>query len=303
MKPYETYQRLDKPLTKRDKEELGSNFWNEGKFNNYVLPLLKLTSKQTLIDMGCNAGLHLKMAEELGFEAIGVDSNKEAVERGKRWRDENGYHYKFILSNMEDAKVPVSDYTLFINSHYYFKEEDFIEYIKNLNTRYCIIVTAEKNHLKEDVAKADIESIRGYFKDWEEVGMIDTLPLKGKHSRKMQSICFKSGIDKVSVDSLDNGNAQQRDFLKQLDEHGDPFKTDYYRRLKDYRSKTTSRQEMWSDERLKKYMLERVKLYEDIKKNGPQEPIIVKGIRITDGNHRHDIIRHLGFKDIYIRRV
>ena len=107
---------------------------------------------------------------------------------------------------------------------------------------------------------------------------------------------------KVSVDSLDNGNAQQRDFLKQIDEGWRPQDTDYYRRYEDYRSKTTSKQKIWSEEKLVKYMQDYVELYEDIKKNGLKEPIIVRrrDNRIVDGNHRHEIFRHLGYKEIEV---
>ena len=107
---------------------------------------------------------------------------------------------------------------------------------------------------------------------------------------------------RLPVDALDNGNAQQREFLEQLDEGVHPLKTNYYKRLKHYRDRTTSNQQIWSKEKLIEYMYERVALYEDVKENGMKEPIIVdkKNNRIEDGNHRHDILRHLGHKEIEV---
>lgn len=107
---------------------------------------------------------------------------------------------------------------------------------------------------------------------------------------------------KVPINSLDNGNAQQKDFLKQIDAGRSPLETDYYRRYKDYRNKTTSNQRRWTEEELVKYMYDYVNLYEDIKKNGMNVPIKVrrKDNRIVDGNHRHEILRHLGYEEIEV---
>ena len=119
-------------------------------------------------------------------------------------------------------------------------------------------------------------------------------------------MCFKSpAIERVSIDSLDNGNGQQRGFLGELDQGIDVFQTRYCKRLQSYRGRTTSGQQKWTKNELTKYMHERVALYEDIKYNGVYEPLIVraKDNRIIDGNHRHDILRHLGYKTILVQKV
>src|SRR5574343_485811 len=101
MKPFETYQYLaGEPMTDRDKVEVGSKFWNKGKWDNFVLPIIPKDlgdlKEQTFVDMGCNAGLFLKFASEMGFgRVIGVDSNEQAVKRGEEWRDKNGGKYEF----------------------------------------------------------------------------------------------------------------------------------------------------------------------------------------------------------------
>jgi len=112
-------------------------------------------------------------------------------------------------------------------------------------------------------------------------------------------------IVEVPIKDLNNGNNQQRGFLEQLDEGKSPFHTDYYRRLKDYRRRTGSRQEVWSNEKLHEYMLERVALYEDVKENGIKHPLRVRRAdnRIVDGNHRAEIWRHLGHDKIKVYYV
>jgi len=297
MKPYENYQQFpDEQLTERGKEEQGSPFWGEGKFNNFVKPFLK--EKGSLVDMGCNAGLFLKMAEDIGYQAIGVDSNKGAVEKGLKWRDDNGYKYQIIRDEMIKADLPIVDYTLFVNAHYYITVNDFLDYLDKLQykTRYCVIVTDKKNHLNRCWASAEVEDIRSYFRNWQEVGFIDELPQEGKHARRLKSLCFKSQIEKCSVEKLDSSNHVQDEFCAELDEGKHYTQTRYYRILRPYRKN-------WSEEKLNRWMGERVRVYEDIKKNGLKTPIIVdKEDKILDGNHRYAIIRHLK-RDLFIRKV
>jgi len=297
-------------MTARDKLEVGSKSWNKGKWNQLVAPFLPNDcSELTLVDMGCNAGLFLKLAQDKGFNrVVGVDSDESAVKRGRKWRSKNGGEYHFILSPMESSldHLPMSDFTLFANSHYYFKTADWLEYLNILKhkTRFCIIVTAKKIPATE-YAASDIEGIRNNFGDWKEKGFIDLPPDNTPHSRQLWGLCFENPLLKrVPVHKLDNGNAQQRNFLKELDRGISLFKTGYYRRLKSYRSLKSSGQIPWSKERLDQYMNERVELYEDIKKNGLKEALVIdpKNMRVTDGNHRHDAARHLGHKSIICKQ-
>lgn len=86
MKPFETYQPLEgEIMTERDRKQVGSKFWNRGKWDNFVKPhFLNDCNGLSLVDMGCNAGLYLKYAKDMDFgRVIGVDSNTESVERGR----------------------------------------------------------------------------------------------------------------------------------------------------------------------------------------------------------------------------
>ena len=303
MKPFSVYQHLDgTPMTERDKTEVGSAFWNVGKWNNFIKPFLPNDGWElTLIDMGCNMGVFLNEAEKLGFDKIvGVDSNRDAIRKGVKWAEEHNKNYELRFQAMEDCidDLPVADYTIFANSHYYFKENDWLDHVAKLKekTRLCIIVTDEKRP-REGFASSDIGDIRKYFSDWEEVGFVDKIKAENDpRPRKLHSIMFKSGLKRVPLNTIKNGNDQQRGFLEQLDRGIDPTKTDYYRRLRDYRQRTGSNQQTWTKEQLVDYMIERVNLYEDVKKNGLKAPLYVRprDDRIVDGNHRHNIEEHRG---------
>lgn len=291
-------------MTDRDVVEQGSPFWNKGKWDNFVLPFLpENCSEMTFVDMGCNAGLFLKLAQDKGFKQIvGVDSSEEAVKRGEEWRDNNGGNYRFILSPMEKCinDLPMTDYTVLANSHYYFTINDWLDYLDALQykTRYCIIVTADKKHFNRCWALADLDSIRRYFKTWEEVGFIDELPLVGANPRRLWGLCFKSPfIERVPTESLDSSNHVQDQFYGEIDNGTEYHSTRYYRILKHYRKD-------WGIEKLDKWVEERIRIYEDLKKYGLKKAILVdQGVRILDGNHRYSGMKSLGYKSILIRRT
>ena len=287
-------------MSDRDKLEVGSKFWNEGKWENFVLPFLK--EPGVLVDMGCNSGLFLKLAEDMGYTAIGVDSDNEAVKRGIAWRDKNGGKYKIIHKRLEDCidELPVADYTIFVNSHYYTKVEDWMDYLDKLQykTRYCIIVTTEKRARNRCWTKSDLGDVRGYFKTWEEVGFIDELPLEGNYPRKLWGLCFKSPhIERVPVKELDCGNHVQDGFYKEIDKGTDYRKTRYYKILKPYRKR-------WSEKQLNSWVEDRIKVYKDLKENGLKKPLLVDSQNlILDGNHRYSMTVSLGHDSVFIRRV
>jgi len=308
MKPFKSYQHIPgTKMTVRDKAEVGSKFWNKGKWDNFVDPLLpEDCTDMTFIDMGCNAGLFLKLAQEKGFDkVIGVDSDKEAIERGIEWRDKIGYKYDLQHRKMERSidKLPVADYTVFANAHYYFDIDDWLDYVDRLmsKTRYCIIVTDESRRNLLHKTSASVSGVKDYFQSWKYEKEITTSFKEDPRPRELCGLLFKSPlIQRVQIDSLDNGNHQQDGFYRQIDEGVKWSRTDYYRRMKSYRLKEHN----WNRERLDSFMKKKASLYSSIKKVGLMKPITVNSQnRIVDGNHRCAMFKHFGHKSILTRRV
>ena len=290
MKPYETYQHLDgETMTSRDLKQIDSKFWGKGKWNNFIRPFLPKDCKGLdLVDMGCNAGLFLKFAQDLGFERIiGVDSNKESVERGMSHPLRQ--KYKIIEKRMEDAidDLPIVDYTILANAHYYFNIVDWVNYVEKLKfkSKYVIIVTAEKRHINRCWTQAGVGHIRGYFRDWKEVGFINELPTEGDPDpRRMWSLCFESPyIDKVDTNSLDTSNHTQYGFYTDIDDNKKNYhRTKYYLTLRTYRTKM-------SKEQVEEFVEDKIKTYFDIKDNGQKNALLVDRFKknwVLEGNHR-----------------
>ena len=286
-----------------------SKFWGIGKWNNYIAPYLpKPEDCKDLIyiDMGCNAGQFCRFAEDWGFgRVIGVDHNRKAINKGIKWRDEHGYHYDLQYRRMEDAlpHLPVCDYISFINSHYYILVQDWLRMLDYMHTktRYVIITSTRKKEYY-CAAPANSKYIKRCFKhNWDLVGSVPQLPREGDpRPRSLSSMCFKSKtLERVSIDKLLRGHHIQGNFHEQIEKGVHPLKTRYFKML--CRRVANKGVPM---KVLEKKMLNKVKMYGDIKKNGILEPIITnKWYRVLDGNHRSKILPFLGYKETNVRRL
>lgn len=306
MKGFHNYQWVPGvPKTERDKKEEGSKFWNEGKWENYVLPFLEGDfGEMTFVDDGCNAGIFLREAKNLGFrEVVGIEPTKEAFIRAYEYRERINGDYELHRWLMEESfpRLPVADYTVLANVHYYLSVEDWLDWIDEAKnkTRYCIVVTADKRRNRYRPL-ADVESLKKYFREWELVGLIDDVPMEGDpFPRKLYGLCFKSpNLERELLEKIPNRNKMQKNFYAEIDKGREVKDTQYFRKLFEYRKGK------WSREKVLGHCKNKKDLYLDIKENGMKRPVIINERNKTvDGNHRHRIMEHLGYKTIITRRV
>ena len=307
MKRFGNYQYVPgTPMSDRDKQEVGSKFWNDGKWDNFVEPFIHGDcAEKILVDIGCNAGIFLKRAKEKGFDkVIGVEASKEARNRGLKYRDSLDMDYEIRYANMNNCldMLPVSDYIVMANLHYYFDIPQWLDFLDQLKmkTAHVIIVTANKRE-KHCKASAKVKDIQSYFRDWEQVDNVIDLPLDNDpFPRQLYGLCFKNpDIERVLMERQILANNVQEGFYDELEKGRNAHKTRYYRIMKPYR-----RGHGWSDDRIKRFFQERVALWEDMKKNGLLRPIMLNaGGRVVDGNHRFGMMRSLGYKTVLARRV
>lgn len=310
MKPFNSYQYLEGDLlTERNKLEKDSKFWNEGKWDNFITPLLPKDCKDmTLIDVGCNSGLYLKMAKDWGFRrVIGIEPDKIAYQRAVNYRDKNGYVYELINDKIENCadSLPVADVTLLSNVHYYLIISDWLEYLDRLisKTCYCLIITKHSVD-KHYLPLTSIPNTQLYFKNWQEVNSVYYVNPKNDPSpRLLWSFMFKSPIlTRTPIEKLyHRGGKLVTSFYQKMDRNENYKRTSYY---KYWVKKQGFKDRKLSLEQIDMLVKSKLELFKNVKKNGLMKPIVTRSDgKVIDGTHRVEMARQLGYSSVITRTV
>jgi len=268
------YQHIDIPgkkLSYEGGDRRNSKFWNEGKWNTFINPLIpEETLDLPFLEIGSNSGLFLKMAEEKGFRHVfGVERQEDRQKTAEWYRESIGGKFKVIKesmnANFDWSQLPRLGVTLISNTHYYMPINDFAETVNSLRNRtvYCIIVSANGSTRSGRVAH-EKEVIDGYFKDWTEVGVIKDISMEGDPSQRegMYGVIFKSNLEIYEIEKWE-----------------------------------------WPERSLR-YLEYKKELAEDIMKNGIKDLIYFDSQgRLKDGISRLSIAKALGYKNVIIKRI
>lgn len=292
-----------------------SNFFNEGKWNNFIEPLLPKDCKDmTFIEIGCNAGMYLKLAKEKGFRnVIGIEKSESTCKVGEDYRDSLGLDYEIINKKINQKfdfdSLPIADYVILANLHYHLLLDDFIYLIERLKNKtcYCLIVSVKikQPHWKP---KGDIESIRAYFKNWKEAGVINPISTKGdSRPRELFGILFKSGLERRRIKNLRSSQHKMIKKSPSLEKLiGDVINyRDIDVRSHPYYARTVwSRQHKWTESQMYNFVKDKINLAIDIRDNGIKRAVnIEEDGRMLEGNHRLVILRHLGYKSVIVKVI
>lgn len=282
-----------------------SKFCNEGKWENFIKPLLPKAQDMTFIEYGSNAGLFLRLAKESGFRrVIGIERNQRDNQAARAYRDELGLDYRIIEEeigpNFEFAALPMADVTLLANFHYHQHVNDFRKTLNSLESksRYVLVVSAnvKKPHWRAQPYRDDLLH---YFRHWELIDEVSLTDSDDPHPREMFSLIFKSRkLDSLRLRDIDAGEGRERtalsEFVKVCLEGGDIFSTRHYGYQK--------RRRRWKEETLKNYILEKCRLVRSVAENGITEPVIVdRHFKLVDGLHRYLTLEYLGYKNVIVR--
>lgn len=317
------------PFSRPKPQRAKSRFWNEGKWETFVVPLMQGdVTDQTFVEMGADAGLFLKLATDHGYRrVIGVEKNQTPVRWGELYRDTLGYEYtllkrslggKFHESGTFDIdELPVADLTLMSTFHYYININSWLKYVDRLRAKSCRVLLVSRTDLTFPLgqnhwqAMADLEAVRGYFHDWQEVGRVEDVPKEGDAKpRDLYSVLFQSPvIQRMPIDDIDvrfgAGKDNMRQAVADLAEQiaaGDAFDlfaTEYYDLWK------KRKEGRWSERALRTFVNLKASVLEDVKVNGLKDPILVerKGLRLADGGHRLVMLKALGHESVIVRLV
>jgi len=314
------YQNID-GLAPEKPNRKGSAYWNEGKWTNYIRSLLPESSEDmTLVEVGSNAGLFLKLAKDRGFRnVIGIEREKDTCERAIRHRDALGYDYEILNRAVgEDFsfdEIPLADITLISNTHYYFKLGDWLNYLNALRVRtcYCLIVSRYVRPRRGMPVGAESD-IKYYFKDWPLVDARFRVNYGRKHERPdscpttLQSYLFKGQLERVKIKDIRRGSKfvripggriRRKILLKQFFDLTGGLENSLY-----YKSLFMRVGRRWSKENITNYIKEKHRLAESIRKEGQKEPVLLGfDNKLIDGGHRIAAMEYLGYKSVIARKI
>jgi len=298
-----------------------SSFFNEGKWENFIKPFLPDDpTDRTFVEIGCNAGLYLKLATEYGFrDVVGVEAGADNCAMAERYRDANGLDYKVLNRTVgEDFsfdELPVADVVLLSNVHYYIHMEHFMPFLDRLRykTINCIIVSREMRDKKHGHPLPESDAIRHMFKDWEmmRIQYTSSNMLKGDpHPRRVHSMLFRSQLQRQSI--KDYTIRTQKYVLQQewidLIRAGKEFRLEdtdnwaYWEKRK--RTDKVKPEEQWSDAQIRAQVQHRLDLVRDIMENGCKEPLLVWPDRqCIDGGNRASILKLLEYNSVIVRQI
>lgn len=296
---YDTYQFLgdDREYHWKNEREKYSKFWNVGKWDNFVAPLLPRNAEDmTFVDLGCNAGLFLKLAKDYGFKyATGVDSHLPALQRGRDWRDANGYQYDMILSRLEELvnDLPMADVTLMSNMHYYLRLNHWVKLVDRLRTRTRILIIINRAPRRMNHYELLVRRLDRFFTEWSTGETIqistkgDPAPRRIKAHRYDSTIVSRIAIDDIEDHALSG-------ILDSFYRDGDVELYFQWFRLN----------RNWSDERIRRQLHQLKKTKVSIGEVGQNLPILInRHNRVLDGIHRVASMKALGYQTILARYI
>jgi hypothetical protein len=298
-----------------------SKFWNEGKWDNFIKPLLP-KERQTFIELGCNAGLYLKMAKDEGFKrVIGVEARGGIIAQAESYKKSINGEYELVHKragvDLDLKQLPVADLTLIANMHYYLPVSTFSDLTDELRNRtlYCIIVSAKARN-RQGHAKWTQDHTRGYFRDWEEIASIENIDPEGDPSPRpdMFGILFKGNLESIDVQKMFNDWYEASKSWKHKSRYLAPAMMEFleqavagekisyedtsffdYLRTRGTHSKRTP-------EFTRDWLIYKESLVNDIRDNGIKEPIYIgNNGKLLDGLFRMSIAKLLGYKHIPAR--
>lgn len=197
------------------KARLGSAFFNEGKWKNFIEPFLPENCRDMVfMEFGCNCGLFLKMAQERGFaKTLGIEANTRLRDITAKYLGRtdqviyNGVTEPDIYRDTFIADLPAADFVLMANFHYHLHLPVFVHLINLLRckTRYLILVSVEDASSRLfHRPMCGIEAARKYFRAWSEAGCISGISAEGDPwpRESMYSVLFKTDVERVPIQDL-----------------------------------------------------------------------------------------------------
>jgi len=303
-----TIDGVDQPAEYANRKH--SHFFNEGKWRWFIEPLLPDDPQdRTFVEIGCNAGLFLKLATEYGFrDVVGVEADAENCAMAERYRDAHGLNYRILHRTVGRDftwdELPVADVVLLANVHYYIHMGDFLPFLDRMlyKTIDCIVVSRWMRDKKHGHPLPDIDGIRHMFRDWEMVRILQT--------SHVHSLLFRSRLQRQPIDDHTTSwwHYPKHQELIDIVQSGRDIQLEdtenwryWVQRKQTDKAKAEDR---WTDDEVRAHVQARLDFTRDMLENGMKEPILVRPDRIgLDGGNRAAVLKCLGYNSLIVRVV
>lgn len=309
-------------LPYEDPNRISSKFWGSGKWKTFIEPLLRLHTREfPFVEIGSNAGLFLKKAEDYGYRrVIGIEANRDRLREAELFKQANGGKYEIrgesVGGSYNPLAMPVAGMTLIANTHYYFTVANFSKLVDILRfkTLYCLVVSAHVR-TRSGNPSGDLDALRGYFRDWREIAVIENISEEGDPSPRagMYGILFRSALRTIKVrpwaetwrnKHKNSKNFKYRDYASVYTELMDNIINNRGKKPKElewysyWQKRRPDLNDAWIDDRYA-YM---ERLMNEIKTEGINEPVYIRPpLDVKDGLKRIVIADYLGYKRIIYR--
>ncbi len=204
-------------------------FYNKGKWNHFIRPLIPFSPEgKSFVECGCNAGLYLLLAAELGFAKVSGYEGDDGWYQQARFvvdhycRSRPDVYRRISLqhlrigrtgdgansncnihsscSPLEWSDLPNTDLTLLANVLYWIDRHSASRYIHELARTSLFSIVVSVNGSYKRGGPCSLEEVRRAFKeDWQELQNISSPDLQdGERGRDMFSILFRSRLAAMS---------------------------------------------------------------------------------------------------------
>ena len=136
-----------------------------------IISLLKLSGKESVLDLCCGPGRHTLAFARRGFNVMGVDRTERYLERAKNSADVRGLKINYVKSDMREFKKENSFDTalmMFTSFGYFDNPDDDRQVLKNIyaslkKNGYLLIESAGREIIKRTFQPRDWREVDGNF--------------------------------------------------------------------------------------------------------------------------------------------
>jgi SAM-dependent methyltransferase len=259
------------------------------RWETFIRPHLSISeNNETFLDLGCNAGFYCRQATDIGFKSIGIEKDLNPYRQALYWESCEPKGVRFVHDDICECDIPKVDVALMSCVHYWLTDHELKGVERTLRGRAKkVIVMARRRKAEVHASSPVYDILKKRFENW----TCGRLIKSGMHYSVVFTNTSIGNTEIVKVDDIFKKQQLARSRFYSafgaLVKTGDVREYVNYLKWRGFPKERANRQ---------------IKLIQDIKKNGIQNPLVMEGDRVVDGDHRLIIAKILGIKKVIVQR-